>query len=106
MSLYDSSFRRFYARLLLCLWFFAWVAASPAQAHDPSADPLNEVNFEQKLNEQIPLDLAFRDEAGQAVQLGDYFGEKPIILVFAYYGCKTLCSVVLEELVETLRALK
>ncbi|MBI1880891.1 MAG: SCO family protein [Chloroflexi bacterium] len=82
------------------------VAASPIQAHDPSAHPLSEVNFEQKMNEQVPLDLAFRDEAGQTVQLGDYFGEKPIILVFAYYGCKTLCSVVLEELVETLRALK
>lgn len=106
MSLYRSSCRHFCAWLLLCLWFFALVAASPAQAHGPSADPLSEVNFEQKLNEQIPLDLAFRDEAGQAVQLDDYFGEKPVILVFAYYGCKTLCSVVLEELVETLRALK
>ena len=30
--------------------------------------PLRDVGFDQKLNEQVPLDLAFRDEAGRAGQ--------------------------------------
>ena len=32
--------------------------------------------FEQRLNEQLPLDLPFKDEAGQTVKLGDYFGQQ------------------------------
>ncbi len=92
--------------ILLGLWFLALLGAGPAHAHDPSPNPLNEVAFEQKLNERVPLDLIFEDETGKSVQLGDYFGEKPVILVFTYYGCKNLCGVVREELVESLQALE
>ena len=53
---------------------------------------LREVGFDQRLNEQVPLDLAFRDEAGRAVRLGDYFDGKPVILVLAYYRCPMLCT--------------
>jgi protein SCO1/2 len=63
------------------------------------------VAFEQRLNEPVPLDLAFRDEAGNAVQLGDYLGQKPVILTLNYYECPMLCPVVLEGLVRSLRAL-
>lgn len=92
--------------IFLFLWLFTLLGATPTHAHAPSSDPLSEINFEQKLNEQVPLDLTFRDETGQSVQLGDYFGQKPVILVFAYYGCKNLCALVLDELVESLRELR
>ena len=41
---------------------------------------LRDVRIEQKLNEQLPLDLVFRDESGQEVKLGKYFGQKPVVL--------------------------
>ena len=35
---------------------------------------LASVSYDQRLNEQLPLDLPFRDEEGRQVKLGDYFG--------------------------------
>jgi len=67
---------------------------------------LSRVQFEQKLNNQVSLDLSFRDEAGKTVRLGDYFGRKPIILVLGYYGCPMLCTLVANGLVESLEDLK
>jgi protein SCO1/2 len=58
--------------------------------------PLREVRYDQRLGEAVPLDLAFRDEAGRAVRLGDYFGRRPVILVLAYYRCPMLCDLVLQ----------
>ena len=69
-------------------------------------DVLKEVKIEQRLNEQIPLDLAFRDESGRAVRLGEYFGKKPIVLSLVYYECPMLCNQVLNGLVGTMEALK
>jgi protein SCO1/2 len=63
---------------------------------------LRQVAFDQRLNEQVPLDLQFRDEAGQAVKLADYFSSKPVILVLAYYRCPMLCTEVLNGLVRAL----
>ena len=47
-------------------------AAGPTNRRLPPS--LREVGFDQRLNEQVPLDLAFKDESGPAVSLGDYFG--------------------------------
>jgi protein SCO1 len=67
--------------------------------------PAPDVTIEQRLNEQVPLDLLFRDESGRAVELREYFGHKPVILVLAYYRCPRLCSVVLNSLTESLRGI-
>lgn len=61
------------------------------------------VGFEQRLGEQLPLDTVLRDEAGRRVRLGDYFGQRPAVLVFGYSRCPQLCSVVANATVETLR---
>ena len=58
--------------------------------------PLKEVRYDQRLGEQVPLELPFRDETGRAVKLGDYFGRRPAILVLAYYHCPMLCDMVLQ----------
>jgi protein SCO1/2 len=57
------------------------------------------------LDQQLPLDLTFRDETGKPVQLREYFGEKPVILYFAYYDCPMLCTLVTNGLIRTLRTL-
>jgi protein SCO1 len=66
---------------------------------------LSKVAFEQRLNEQLPLDLPFTDEHGKAVKLGDYFGKKPVVLAFVYYECPMLCTQVLNGLESALRVL-
>lgn len=66
---------------------------------------LQNVGFEPQLNAQLPLDLAFRDEAGRNILLRDYFRQKPVLLAFVYYGCPMLCSQVEQGVVGTLRML-
>ena len=76
-----------------------------AAARAESADVLKQVGFDQRLNEQVPLDLEFVDDMGTAVRLGDYFGQKPVILVLAYYRCPMLCTLVLNGLTQAMRNL-
>src|ERR1044071_8682045 len=66
------------------------------------ASIIRDVRFEQRLNEQVPLDTTFRDERDQAVTLGSYFGKRPVILALVYYNCPMLCTMVLNGLTETL----
>jgi protein SCO1/2 len=67
--------------------------------------PLREVAIDQKLNEQLPLDLVFRNENGEPVKLGDYFGKKPVILSLVYYECPMLCTQVLNGMVSAFKVL-
>lgn len=50
----------------------------------------------------LPLDTAFHDEEGHTVQLREFFNDKPVVLVPGYFGCKTLCSTVFDDVVHTL----
>src|SRR2546422_8054764 len=75
----------------------------PTAAPMPAA--LQNVGFEPLLNGQMPLDLAFRDETGRSVQLREYFGQKPVVLAFVYYGCPMLCDQVEQGVVGVLRML-
>ncbi len=75
----------------------------PTAATMPAA--LQNVGFEPPLNGQMPLDLAFRDETGRNVQLREYFGQKPVVLAFVYYGCPMLCDQVEQGVVGVLRML-
>jgi protein SCO1/2 len=61
---------------------------------------LRDVGIDQKLGAQVPLDLTFRDEAGQPVRLAQYFDgqKKPVILTLVYYSCPQLCTLVLNDL--------
>ena len=67
---------------------------------------LRDIRIEQRLNAQVPLDLAFSDETGRTVQLKEYFGSKPVILVLAYYDCPMLCTLVLNGLTSSLTDLR
>jgi len=63
---------------------------------------LSQVGIDQHLNQSLPLDLHFRDEAGKDVRLGDYFGKRPVILSLVYYRCPMLCGEVLNGLTSSL----
>lgn len=81
------------------------VRPDPALPSNKVPSVLSKVSFEQRLNEQLPLELPFKDAQGRSVKLGDYFGRKPIVLTFVYYECPMLCTEVLNGLESALRVL-
>jgi len=61
---------------------------------------LQDVDVEQKLDAQVPLDLAFTDDTGAAVTLRQYFTSgRPVVLALVYYECPMLCTQVLNGFV-------
>jgi protein SCO1/2 len=78
---------------VLSLTPFTLHAQQPASAQ-PAL--LRGVGISQQMNQQVPANLAFRDEAGNPVLLGDYFGKKPIVLSLVYFSCLSMCTEVLN----------
>jgi len=84
---------------------------SPGYRQEPGAvssavpAPLREIGFDQNLDRPLPLDAQFRDEQGETVRLGQYFGSRPVVLAFVYYDCPMLCTLVLNALSSTLNVL-
>lgn len=66
-------------------------------------DAMQRSGFEQRLNNQLPMDVMLRDEQGNEVTFGSLFNDRPIVLTFVYYNCPMLCSIVLNSLTETLK---
>jgi protein SCO1/2 len=65
---------------------------------------LTGVGYDQRLGDRLPLGLAFQDETGKAVRLATYFRHRPVVFALAYYSCPMLCTVVLDDLASTLKA--
>ena len=103
--------RRMFAVLALLLAPGAPLCASGAPGSPPPEAPLppppiKDVGFDQKLGDAIPLDLVFRDEAGQNVRLAQYFGKRPVVLSLVYFNCPMLCGMTTDGLVRSVRALR
>lgn len=109
-------------RVLLCsmLLAFTTVAATALMAQprftkpmDPITEPhdsrapkvLSDIGIDQKLNEQVSLDFPLVDEDGNHVQLGKYFGKRPVILALVYYECPMLCNQVMNGMNGALKTL-
>jgi len=110
---YRSTIRRIAVTALITVLA---AGAALAQAGAPRMNPdeggtntklaiFDKIGIDQKLNSQVPLDLTFTDESGQKVKLGQYFGNKPVILSLVYYQCPMLCSQVLAGLTGTLNGI-
>jgi len=82
-------------------------SSRPYDRRAPNGLPkaLTGVGIDQKLNEQLPLDLVFRDENGKDVKLGEYFGKKPVLLSLVYYQCPMLCNQVLNGMVTAFKVM-
>src|SRR5450756_2912996 len=56
---------------------------------------LEGVGIDQRLDQQVSLDLMFKDEAGRDLPLSTFFKRgKPVILAPVYYRCPMLCTPV------------
>jgi len=100
-------------RLALGALLAAWPAVASAQL-GPAPPPLplgekpqilQEIGFDQKLGAKLPLEIELVDENGRSVRLGDYFGERPVVLSLVYYECPMLCTVSLNGLARALNVL-
>jgi protein SCO1/2 len=65
---------------------------------------LEGVGIDQRLNQQVPLDLTFRDELGRTVSLSSFFHGKPVLLALVYYRCPMLCTQILNGVAGSLKA--
>jgi protein SCO1 len=99
-----NSVRTWLAGAALTAALLVHPAPAAAQFTDPTQgigvkpELLKEVGIDQKLNGSVPLDLAFRDEHGNSVELAQLFAGKPVILTLVYYNCPMLCTQVLNAL--------
>src|SRR5215210_7783374 len=88
-------------RTLVCLIgvVLATALAPAAAAHQLTPDELHTVSFRQRPGETVPLQLQFDDENGHPVTLGQFFGQRPVILSLNYFTCQGLCPLELQGLV-------
>lgn len=65
------------------------------------------VDVEEKLGNQLPLNLAFTNADGVEVPLSTYFknDKRPAILAMVYYDCPVVCDVLMQRLAESLNDL-
>jgi protein SCO1/2 len=83
----------------------AWsqVTVGPGSLSAPTTEPAQElegVDIIDRLDAQVPLDAAFRDERGNAVTFGQVLPkDRPAILQIGYLRCPMLCSLVMNALV-------
>lgn len=83
--------------------------AVPAAAQDflSGEGPTRALKTEQRIGQDLPLDLEFRNERGESVKLGDYFvGDRPVIISLVYYNCPMLCNMVLDGVTSAIANLK
>jgi len=103
---------RFRPLLFSCVLAISFTGAASAQQY--SADKplgataqnapayLKNAGIDQRLNSALPLSDHFRDEAGRDVALGQYFGQRPVVMALVYFKCGMLCPQVLHGLAEVL----
>ena len=60
--------------------------AGQTEAQNYTQQLQKSIGIDQKLGDQIPLDLEFTDSSGERVSLRQYFGQKPIV---AHLGVTT-----------------
>lgn len=78
-------------------------AARHQHAGQPESTP--SVGLDERLGAKIPLDLAFRDENGRQVRLGDLV-TGPTIILPVYYSCTNVCNYLQSGLARVLPAIK
>lgn len=70
-------------------------------------EELKGIGVTEHLGDQVALhDLAFQDETGKSVKLEQYFtGQRPVLLTLVYYECPSLCNILLNSLVDTMKGM-
>lgn len=67
-------------------------------------NPFEATGIDRKPDAAVPLDLAFRDEAGRRVTLRGLAAGRPILLVPVLHKCPNICGVTLAGLMDAVMA--
>jgi protein SCO1/2 len=92
-------------RTLLALLLLSFALALSARAQTPStAKPssLSDVTITQNFGQKLPDDITLVDESGKPVTLAQLKTGRPVVLTLVYFGCPSLCTVVLNDTLSTL----
>ena len=92
----------------VCLLAGSLLASRPAAAQLSGQTPavFDGVGIDEQLGAYVPASLVFRNEQGEAVEIGSFFDEtRPVLLTLVYHDCPMLCSVVLDKLTDALGAM-
>lgn len=77
--------------------------ARPVVNKTPTA--LEEIGIEDRSGVLVPLDIRLTSSAGKGVTFDEYVdGERPLLLVLAYYSCPQLCSLVVNGLLDGMKS--
>lgn len=71
-----------------------------------SEEILKQVSLDQKMNAAVPADVLLRDESGREVRLGQFWQNRPLMLVMIQLRCRQLCTQQMSVLLESLKELK
>ena len=82
-----------------------------SQSDEPSQDAdaqhvlqqLDGVNIEEKIGQAVMRETVFTNQNGEIVSVGDYLGERPVLLSFLYLTCPSLCQYVVNAKVEMMK---
>lgn len=85
----------------LCVILFALLTFCLGVAQQQSS-LTRQMGITQKLGDQVPKDVKFKDESGKVVQLGDMFRGRPVVLVPIFYRCQSGCSLLVEQMFQTI----
>ena len=89
---------------LIAVFFICGVANAQLNQSRPAV--LEQIGVDEKLGEQIPLDLLFYTSDGEEVLLGDLIQDgKPVLLNPLYYECPILCGLVLDAVFNVVKEL-
>ncbi|NUO54133.1 MAG: SCO family protein [Polyangiaceae bacterium] len=90
----------------------AFASGGPPRSHGPVIptgqvpEELEGIGIVDKPGADVPRDIVLTGSDGRELILGEYLDdERPLILVFAYYGCPMLCSLVLNGTMDVLKAM-
>jgi protein SCO1/2 len=90
--------------VLLAFGLVVLAGTATAQMSEPPPLGFDGATIIEKPKAQVPLDIAFQDEDGQPVRLGDFFQkDRPVLLSMVYFRCPMLCGLTLSGIVKGVR---
>ncbi|WP_440999517.1 SCO family protein [Fodinibius sp. SL11] len=98
---------KYFGLAIATLSLFVLPNSSEAQLNKQKPKQLEDVGVEERLGEQIPLDLTFANAEGDSIKLKELFADgKPVLLNPVYYECPQLCSMIKEAIFKGVKDLK
>lgn len=82
-------------------------AAASSEATEQLPEELTGVTILDARGQDVALDQTFLNHEGEPTRLSEFFeSDRPVILTLNYYECGTLCNLMLNRLVDSLKRLE